>query len=51
MIGVAGGGDPAGSNADALAEVIAAGSLAGELSLVGALASRHLSSAHAALGR
>jgi hydroxymethylglutaryl-CoA reductase (NADPH) len=51
MLGVSGGGDPAGSNADALAEVIAAGSLAGELSLLGALASRHLSSAHADLGR
>jgi len=42
---------PAGSNADALAECIAVGSLAGELSLLSALASRHLSSAHAELGR
>jgi len=33
ILGVSGGGDPAGSNADALAECIAVGSLAGELSL------------------
>ncbi len=32
-------------------EVIAAGVLAGELSLLAALSSRHLSSAHAELGR
>ena len=51
VLGYAGGGDPAGSNADALAEVIAAGVLAGELSLLAALSSRHLSSAHAELGR
>jgi hydroxymethylglutaryl-CoA reductase (NADPH) len=51
VLGVRGGGDPAGANADALAEVIAAGALAGELSLLAALASRHLSSAHAELGR
>ncbi|PSP62549.1 hydroxymethylglutaryl-CoA reductase (NADPH) [Halobacteriales archaeon QH_8_64_26] len=51
VIGVRGGGDPPGSNADALAEVISVGVLAGELSLLGALASRHLSSAHEQLGR
>jgi hydroxymethylglutaryl-CoA reductase (NADPH) len=51
VLGYAGGGDPAGTNADALAEVIAAGALAGELSLLAALASRHLSSAHEDLGR
>ncbi|WP_415379065.1 hydroxymethylglutaryl-CoA reductase (NADPH) [Halosimplex sp. TS25] len=51
VMGFAGGGDPVGSNADALAEVIAAGALAGELSLLSALASRHLSSAHEELGR
>jgi hydroxymethylglutaryl-CoA reductase (NADPH) len=51
VLGLRGGGDPAGSNADALAEVIAVGALAGELSLLAALASRHLSSAHADLGR
>lgn len=51
VLGLRGGGDPAGSNADALAEVIATGALAGELSLLAALASRHLSSAHEELGR
>ena len=51
VLGYGGGGDPAGSNADALAEVIATGVLAGELSLLAALSSRHLSSAHAELGR
>ncbi|WP_299265888.1 hydroxymethylglutaryl-CoA reductase (NADPH) [Halorientalis sp.] len=51
VVGVTGGGDPAGSNADALAEVIATATLAGELSLLAALASRHLSSAHEELGR
>ncbi|WP_273836068.1 hydroxymethylglutaryl-CoA reductase (NADPH) [Halococcus sp. PRR34] len=51
LLGVAGGGDPPGANADRLAEVIAAGALAGELSLLGALASRNLSSAHEELGR
>jgi hydroxymethylglutaryl-CoA reductase (NADPH) len=51
VLGVRGGGNPAGSNADALAEVIATGALAGELSLLGALASSHLASAHEELGR
>lgn len=51
ILGVRGGGDPAGSNADALAEIIATGALAGELSLLGALASNHLASAHEELGR
>ena len=51
VLGVRGGGDPPGSNADALAEAIAAGVLAGELSLLGALASNNLSSAHERLGR
>ncbi|MCU4740797.1 hydroxymethylglutaryl-CoA reductase (NADPH) [Halobacteria archaeon AArc-m2/3/4] len=51
VVGLRGGGDPPGSNADALAEVIAVGALAGELSLLAALASRHLSSAHQDLGR
>ncbi|MEF8779105.1 MAG: hydroxymethylglutaryl-CoA reductase (NADPH) [Haloferacaceae archaeon] len=51
LLGVRGGGDPPGSNADALAEAIAVGALAGELSLLAALGSRHLSSAHADLGR
>jgi len=51
ILGVRGGGDPSGSNGDALAEAIAVGALAGELSLLAALGSRHLSSAHADLGR
>ncbi len=51
IVGVGGGGDPAGSNADALAEVITTAALAGELSLLGALASNHLASAHEELGR
>ncbi|WP_380678072.1 hydroxymethylglutaryl-CoA reductase (NADPH) [Salinigranum sp. GCM10025319] len=51
VLGLRGGGDPPGSNADALAECIAVGALAGELSLLSALASRHLSSAHESLGR
>jgi hydroxymethylglutaryl-CoA reductase (NADPH) len=51
VVGVRGGGDPPGANADALAEVIAAGALAGELSLMGALAASHLASAHEELGR
>lgn len=51
ILGVRGGGDPAGSNADALAECVAVGSLAGELSLLSALASRNLSSAHEQHGR
>jgi hydroxymethylglutaryl-CoA reductase (NADPH) len=51
MLGFAGGGDPPGTNADALAEVIAAGALAGELSLLASLADDTLASAHASLGR
>ncbi|MCO8242880.1 MULTISPECIES: hydroxymethylglutaryl-CoA reductase (NADPH) [unclassified Haladaptatus] len=51
VLGLRGGGDPAGSNADALAEIITVGALAGELSLLAALAARHLSSAHEELGR
>jgi hydroxymethylglutaryl-CoA reductase (NADPH) len=51
VLGIRGGGDPVGSNADALAECVAVGALAGELSLLSALASRNLSSAHEQLGR
>ena len=51
VLGVRGGGDPPGTNADALAEAIAVGALAGELSLLAALGSRHLASAHEDLGR
>ena len=51
LLGVAGGGDPPGSNARKFAEVLAAGVLAGELSLIGALAAQHLARAHKSLGR
>jgi hydroxymethylglutaryl-CoA reductase (NADPH) len=51
LLGVAGGGEPAGTNAQELAEVIAGSVLAGELSLHAALASRHLEEAHSRLGR
>jgi hydroxymethylglutaryl-CoA reductase (NADPH) len=51
LLGLRGGGDPPGSNADALAETIAAGVLAGELSLLAALAGRDLTDAHEELGR
>jgi hydroxymethylglutaryl-CoA reductase (NADPH) len=51
VLGLRGGGDPPGNNADSLAEIIATGALAGEISLLAALASRHLSSAHEELGR
>ncbi|NYT05675.1 MAG: hydroxymethylglutaryl-CoA reductase (NADPH) [Methanomicrobiales archaeon] len=51
MLGVGGGGTPPGSNSRAFAEIIAAGVLAGELSLLGALGAGHLARAHATLGR
>ncbi|PSQ38121.1 3-hydroxy-3-methylglutaryl-CoA reductase [Halobacteriales archaeon SW_12_71_31] len=51
VVGAAGGGSPPGSNADALAETIAVGALAGELSLLAALSSRRLAEAHERLGR
>ncbi|EJG06292.1 3-hydroxy-3-methylglutaryl Coenzyme A reductase [Methanofollis liminatans DSM 4140] len=51
LLGVAGGGEPEGANAKAFAEIIAAGVLAGELSLLGALAANHLARAHKELGR
>ena len=51
ILGLTGGGNPPGSNADALAEVIAVGALAGEVSLIAAFCSRHLASAHEQLGR
>jgi hydroxymethylglutaryl-CoA reductase (NADPH) len=51
LLGVAGGGDPPGSHARAFAEIIAAGVLAGELSLLGALGAGHLARAHKKLGR
>ncbi|HUL61487.1 MAG TPA: hydroxymethylglutaryl-CoA reductase (NADPH) [Methanocella sp.] len=51
LLGVRGGGDPPGSNARKLAEIVAAASLAGELSLLGALTSQDLARAHAKYGR
>lgn len=51
MLGCAGGGDPAGSNARKFAEIIASAVLGGEVSLLGALAARHLARAHRELGR
>ncbi|OPY39197.1 MAG: 3-hydroxy-3-methylglutaryl-coenzyme A reductase [Methanoregula sp. PtaU1.Bin051] len=51
LLGVAGGGNPPGTNAKKLAEIIASGVLAGELSLLGALAAQHLARAHQQLGR
>jgi hydroxymethylglutaryl-CoA reductase (NADPH) len=51
LLKVSGGGDPPGSNAKALAEIIGVGVLAGEISLLGALAAQHLARAHMELGR
>ena len=51
MLGAAGGGTPPGANAKKLAEIIGAAVLAGELSLLGALAAQHLARAHQKLGR
>jgi hydroxymethylglutaryl-CoA reductase (NADPH) len=51
LLGVAGGGTPPGTNAKKLAEIIGSGVLAGELSLLGALAAQHLARAHQQLGR
>lgn len=51
LLGVAGSGTPPGTNARKLAEIIGAGVLAGELSLLGALAAQHLARAHQQLGR
>ncbi len=51
ILGVAGSGTPPGTNARKLAEIIGAAVLAGELSLLGALAAQHLARAHQQLGR
>ncbi|MDJ0269888.1 MAG: hydroxymethylglutaryl-CoA reductase (NADPH) [Aigarchaeota archaeon] len=51
IIGVAGGGEPPGTNALKFAEIVAATVLAGELSLLSALAAHHLADAHMRLGR
>ena len=46
IMGVAGGGKPAGANAGKFAEITAAAVLAGEISLISALASDDLARAH-----
>jgi len=51
MLGVAGAGDPPGTNAKRLAEIIGAAALAGEISLIGAQAAGHLARAHKQMGR
>lgn len=51
ILGAAGSGDPPGSNARKLAEVIGAAALAGEISLIGAQAAGHLARAHKQHGR
>jgi hydroxymethylglutaryl-CoA reductase (NADPH) len=51
LLGVAGSGTPPGANARKLGEIIGAAVLAGELSLLGALAAQHLARAHQQLGR
>jgi len=51
IMGVAGGGDPPGSNARKFAEIIAATALAGELNLLAALVTGELARAHELLGR
>jgi hydroxymethylglutaryl-CoA reductase (NADPH) len=51
LMGVAGSGDPPGTNARRFAEIVAAAALAGELSLLAALSSHHLVEAHERLGR
>jgi len=51
LLGVAGGGTPPGTNAKKLGEIIGSAVLAGELSLLGALAAQHLARAHQKLGR
>ncbi|WP_297476189.1 hydroxymethylglutaryl-CoA reductase (NADPH) [Thermococcus sp.] len=52
IMGVAGGGgNPPGSNAKKFAEIVAGAVLAGELSLLAAIAAKHLAKAHKELGR
>ncbi len=51
IMGVAGGGDPPGTNAKKFAEIVAGAVLAGELSLLAAIAAKHLAKAHKELGR
>jgi len=51
ILGVDGGGNPPGTNAKKLGEIVGTAVLAGELSLLGALAAQHLARAHQQLGR
>ncbi|MEN2999848.1 MAG: hydroxymethylglutaryl-CoA reductase (NADPH) [Acidilobaceae archaeon] len=51
LMGVAGGGEPPGTNALKFAEVLSAAVLAGELNLLAAIAAGHLARAHERLGR
>jgi hydroxymethylglutaryl-CoA reductase (NADPH) len=51
IMGVAGGGTPAGSNSLKFAEIVAAAVLAGELNLIAAQSTRELGKAHKKLGR
>ncbi len=51
ILRVSGPGEPPGNNARKLAEITGAAILAGEISLLAAQAARHLSQAHARLGR
>lgn len=51
MLGVQGSGTPPGTHAKKFGEIVATGVLAGELSLLGALAAQHLARAHQQLGR
>jgi hydroxymethylglutaryl-CoA reductase (NADPH) len=51
IMDVAGGGKPPGAHAKKFAEIVCCAVLAGELSLIAALAARHLARAHATHGR
>jgi hydroxymethylglutaryl-CoA reductase (NADPH) len=51
ILGCHGSGNPPGANASKLAEIIAVAVLAGEISLLGALAARHLVKSHMKLNR
>lgn len=51
IVGIEGAGSPPGTNGRKIAEVLSAAVLAGELSLLGAIAAGHLATAHARLGR
>ncbi|OGM09460.1 hydroxymethylglutaryl-CoA reductase (NADPH) [Candidatus Woesebacteria bacterium RBG_13_34_9] len=51
ILGVAGGGNPPGSHAKKLAEIVVSATLAGEISLISSLAQGSLAHAHQKLGR